>query len=190
MADNYLERKMEDYRRSSVTTRHSCSPTLYRQPKGTIAIPFEPKCIMIAGTGSDLDEKIIIQMRSAGCRVAFTCADIVRGRTLAQSTGAQHHPVDIHSPGALEKVILSATSKWGKIDTIIFTEPSDILPRILPHIPEEIKTIAVSSHAIPRLTHHLIIFNGEDQIHAGSVAAACRFLCEPANTIAEITLTF
>lgn len=98
MADNYLERKMEEHRRGPMPAyrRHVTSRGV---PPGTVSFPFPVRRILVlsAGEGTDsaaernvvaLRDSIVEALAATGCRVAFAESDIVWRNRLAQTTGA------------------------------------------------------------------------------------------------------
>lgn len=124
MADNYLERRMDDYRSGRLnkpvrTAKHNKSASAAEvQPltgqRVFIKVP--------SASASPRAIAMITLLRSAGCRVAFTDSDITAGNRLAQSTGAQCHPVDIADEVAVARSEAALKSHWGDIDiTVDFT---------------------------------------------------------------------
>lgn len=118
MADNYLEKKMDDYRRGI-----TASTPLRQQSTSTPSV-------LIIGDDNATVEKCVRRFRDLGWRTAFTDSDTVRGRDLAQQTGAQHHPIvaDITSVAKSIELILQ---RWKKLDLVILTHPDDSLNELL-----------------------------------------------------------
>lgn len=112
MADNYLERKMEEHRsRASVGARKVSRPI--------------KNSILTIDTGSDntvfvtgfecapgLCGDVVRMLRKSNCRVAFACSALNDGRALAQSSGAQHHHVD---DNGIESALKRAADFWGSL---------------------------------------------------------------------------
>lgn len=118
MADNYLERKMEDYRsgKSATTKAQRASST----PKpGTINVKFPPRRVFVTGGASGIGRAIVEAFRKANCRVAFCDIDAKAGAATAQATGAQFHPVDVRDVDALEACLERLLNAWGDIDVIV-----------------------------------------------------------------------
>lgn len=85
MADNYLEKRMDDYSRGRLgRSRSAASSSGLR----CIKIP-RAWAFVIKADGREL---LLKALREAGYRVAFTLADSSAGQTLAQSTGARFYP--------------------------------------------------------------------------------------------------
>lgn len=113
MADNFLERRMADYREgrikpSAQASRATASASLKSLP-----------AVMILGGDTSLGAKTINYFRSLGWRVAFTDPDLSRGRQTAQSSGAQHHPIDPTDTSALAQSIKLIIERWGHLDMAI-----------------------------------------------------------------------
>ena len=118
MADNYLERKMEDYR-----SRKSGVPKIKRvssMPKqGTINVKFPPRRVFVTGGASGIGRAIVEAFRKSDCRVAFCDNDTKTGMLTAQATGAQFYPVDVCDVNALEACMARILDSWGDIDVIV-----------------------------------------------------------------------
>lgn len=118
MADNYLERKMEDYRSgksgASKIKRVSTTPK-----QGTVNVKFPPRRVFVTGGASGIGRAIVEAFRKADCRVAFCDIDAKAGMLTAQATGAQFYPVDVRDVNALESCMTRILDTWGDIDVIV-----------------------------------------------------------------------
>lgn len=93
MADNYLENKMEEHRRSPA----GALPRRYSplgQRRGTASFSFGERNIIVAGceAAPELAAAVIKALGETGSHVAFLWDDISRGSRLAQSTATRHFP--------------------------------------------------------------------------------------------------
>lgn len=90
MADNYLERKMEEYRSGkSGAARRRIIPSGAVRPQ--VVVPLGEVTVLIAG----VDEALVAAFANAGAKVRFCNADdeaISLGRRLAERWGAQYFP--------------------------------------------------------------------------------------------------
>lgn len=118
MADNYLERKMEDYRAGKGNSPKSQRVSSMHKP-GTINIKFPPRRVFVTGGASGIGKAIVEAFRKADCRVAFCDIDAKAGATTAQATGAQFYPVDVCDVEALEACLARLLNAWGDIDVIV-----------------------------------------------------------------------
>ncbi len=100
MADNYLEKRMEDYRRRGARP--------FRRP--------EPDKAAFVVDG---DAATVERLRATGeWHVAFADPDVKRGRALAQRTGARHYPVDPTDADALRRAIDDTRARWPQLQVI------------------------------------------------------------------------
>ncbi|MDE6300384.1 MAG: hypothetical protein K2M19_01530 [Muribaculaceae bacterium] len=86
MADNYLERRMEDYRAG-----HNSRP-LAKTRRSAASLTFPAMRVAIIGVGSQGSVEAVRQLVATGCRVAFTVAAGQNGAHLAQNTGGRFYP--------------------------------------------------------------------------------------------------
>lgn len=114
MADDYIGKKMDDYRRAAVSmkkARKSSAPTYLR--RGYVQVPFEPITAVVVEQ-SDMAqwvEAIVGELRSIDCRVALVSPH--SRAAIAQATGCRYYP--IHADERLDEVTEAITSHWGKI---------------------------------------------------------------------------
>lgn len=111
MADNYLERRMEDYRNGKLSTMRMSSVTVKR--------PSMQLRVFIIGGDTQLGIEYVNNLRKCNWKVAFTDSDLKSGRTLAQASGAQHHPISVDKVEAITASIRKVMDLWGAIDIVI-----------------------------------------------------------------------
>lgn len=87
MADNYLEKRMEDYRSSKAG-----SPA--RRAHKTAAHRRMPGIAVGQGALSEAGRAVMAALTAQGCRVHFTDTDLREGTLAAQQTGALFIPLD------------------------------------------------------------------------------------------------
>ncbi len=115
MADNYLEKRMEEYRAGKLSSRS-------HRPIRSISLKrpsLPPLRVFVTGGACGIGRAIVRAFRDEGCYVAFCDNDLNAGRTTAQSTGAQFYPLDVTDPDALEGALDNIVSRHGDIDVII-----------------------------------------------------------------------
>lgn len=118
MADNYLERKMEEYRSGKAKQR-----VVKRTPSGakpgTINIKFPTRRVFVTGGAKGIGRAIVETFRNADCKVAFCDNDTKAGAATAQATGAKFYPVDVVDASALDVCLMRIIEEWGDIDVIV-----------------------------------------------------------------------
>lgn len=118
MADDYIGKKMEDYRRGINPTAYRRKMTPTGAKAGVWEVKFPPRRVFVEGAADgDREADAVRELRKAGCRVAFCGSDTRGGRTLAEATGAQYYPTD-DAASALRRV----ADAWGGIDVIVGRE--------------------------------------------------------------------
>lgn len=118
MADNYLERKMEEHRAGKThSVSRRLSPSGARP--GTLTVKFPPRRVFVTGGAAGIGRAIVTAFRNAGCRVAFCDTDSKAGTATAQATGAQFHPCDVTDADALTATVNRLLHDWGDIDIVI-----------------------------------------------------------------------
>lgn len=93
MADNYLENKMEEHRKSpSGVLPRRYSPLGLK--RGCASFHFGERNIVVTGCAADpeLTAAVVKALGATGSHVAFLWEDIKRGSLLAQATATRHFP--------------------------------------------------------------------------------------------------
>lgn len=121
MADNYLERRMEDYRSGklgrTVRTVNS-SHGVIGDGRGFV-VEFPPMRILVISRAlSLLALEVVKTARSVGCRVALLSDERKGGTAAAQTYGARFYPAM-----DAEKVVSDIERQWGGVDVIFSEEP-------------------------------------------------------------------
>ncbi len=116
MADNYLERRMEEYRSGKFSSRPKAVRTVSRG-EGDLVVHFPKLRVLIAGGLDAVGRAIVGAFRQVDCRVAFFDTDYRQGNLMAQSTGSKFY----HTPGhdSLARNISDILDKWGGIDVVV-----------------------------------------------------------------------
>ncbi len=119
MADNFLERRMEDYRSGKLSAHSTHHPG---RKSSTDAAPALAglRVIVTDGLSEPLTSRIVKKLLEEGCKVAFMGTDSKEGARFAQASGAQFHPVkDTASADALSAAVGYVRNRWGEVDVII-----------------------------------------------------------------------
>ena len=117
MADNFLERKFEEYQsKKGATTKKVVSSA----PKpGTFNVKFPARRVFVTGGANGIGKAIVAKFREVGCRVAFCDLDEKAGQATAEATGSQFYPVDVADADALDKCVQTILSKWEDVDILV-----------------------------------------------------------------------
>lgn len=119
MADNYLERKMEEYRSGKLAVRHSSgvkASTLHPATGYDVEAVAGKRVLVCGDCLEGMGHELVRLFRSLGCRVAFCDVDSRRGTSVAQSTGSRFYPYDYRDEAKLEAVHADLCAKWGGVD--------------------------------------------------------------------------
>jgi hypothetical protein len=119
MADNYLEKKMEEYRSGVLSRPYARRVSLTGSRPGTVSFKIDPLRVLVTDASDDVGRAVVTRLREAGCRVAFACADDKAGRALSQATGSRFYP-----ESAARDAVADLKKAWGGIDVLlIFGQP-------------------------------------------------------------------
>lgn len=109
MADNYLEKRMEDYAKGRLAGRSSS----FGRRAGAVGIKYPPQGILVVNAIGDKARVIVKAFVDVGCRVAFTASDTKFGTALAQHCGGRFYPLPLAS------VADDMQKRGEKVDTVI-----------------------------------------------------------------------
>lgn len=113
MADNYLERRMEDLRQGRIRKE------LTRKRR---RLPMEGQRVLIAYGLSEKGREMVKYYRERGAKVDFAGVDRKEGAKLAQSTGACFHPLDDYGENEWRRVKDEVIARRHGVDISIVTE--------------------------------------------------------------------
>ena len=120
MADNYLERKYEEYQAQKAAGKKSSGRSTVAGAKpGYLQVRFPRRRVFVTGGAAGIGRAIVEAFRQAGCQVAFCDIDEKLGQHTAETTGAQFYPVDVRREEALEACMDRILKAWGDIDVIV-----------------------------------------------------------------------
>lgn len=114
MADNYLERRMEELRSGRLTIKKAIPGIKPKAPR-----------VLVAGGCHGLAREKVLEFRKSGCRVSVFESDEKAGRKLAHDYGVRFHKVDIEDESALRNEMLSLLSAWRGVDVIVGTNETN-----------------------------------------------------------------
>jgi len=119
MADNYLEKRMEDYRRGRTQSQRTVGPRA-----GRLTMPYPRQCVLVDGADTPAGRAAVETFVAAGCTVVFTAAgDNAAGQRLAQALGGRYYSMP---PDGIEADMARRGESLG---AVIWTHrPDAILP--------------------------------------------------------------
>ena len=119
MADNYLEKRMEEYRagRLAPRTRVVARGGVVRREKGEFVVEFPQMRVIVLGGSVGLAEAVANAFRTVDCQVALCHVDSRSLTPFAQRHGVRYYPFD---PAVKwERVIDDVTARWGGVDVVV-----------------------------------------------------------------------
>ena len=117
MADNYLEKRIEEYRSGRLAARSRTSASM-RAPRrvNQLSLTYPPMTvIMIADTLDSLVTEAVAAFTAVGCKVAFTSTDTKGSTALAQRSGARFYPKNVY----IGDIFSDVTSRWGVPEVVV-----------------------------------------------------------------------
>lgn len=121
MADNYLERRMEDYRAGKLAPAHRSAASAGRavRREGELILKFPRLRVLVAGSAGGTGEAVVRAFREIDCRVDFLDADYTAGNALAQKSGARFYRTDLGCGEKLEENLSRVFADRGDIDVMV-----------------------------------------------------------------------
>lgn len=121
MADNYLEKKMDDYRRGNYG--YPRLSRLHHQSCRGFELRPAVDSVMVFVSLLSLRNCLIEAFVKAGCRTAFCWHDYREGQLTAQKTGSLSCTVDALSASALDEAVATVVARWGSLGLIVTDVP-------------------------------------------------------------------
>ena len=118
MADNYLEKRMEEYRAGKLASKGGKSYMLRQRKAGEFVLAFPPMSVLVLCEDAALAGRVCGCFRKADFQVAFCMADRREGTRIAQSAGCRFYPVATSDAGRLDGVVDDLTERWGAVDVV------------------------------------------------------------------------
>lgn len=117
MADNYLERRMEDLR--SGRLRPSASRPRAAVRKDTLQVSFPPRRVLVTGGAGGIGLGVVRAFLKAGCKVAVMDNDKENGDRLAREEGVRFYCLDLADSDKLEHDLADLLHAWKDLDIIV-----------------------------------------------------------------------
>ncbi len=93
MADNYLEKRMEDY----VRGRQVSAPRHAGPRPGWLNLRYPPLTVFVRNADTSAGEAVVGLFVQSGCKVVFTASGRKSGTDVARRCGGRFYPVDTPS---------------------------------------------------------------------------------------------
>ena len=114
MADNYIEKRYEQYQAAKNSMMHP-QPKSKRKSEPTGL----QKRVFITGGAHGIGKAIVKLFCQYGCKVAFCDVDEKKGMETGKETGAAFFHVDVKQEKELINCMQSLFARWGDLDIII-----------------------------------------------------------------------
>ena len=167
MADNYLEKKMEEHRRGTAARSVARRLTPVGERRGSVSFKIGELRILVDDASPETGRAIVRRLREAGCKVAFSADDERAGRSLAQSSGARFYPSSFGDSvyGDLVKI-------WGGVDMLITSGLTQIDS-------VDVKRVIVVSESseVAHAADYCINTVCTKHLTSGEIAHLCLLLC-------------
>lgn len=125
MADNYLERKMEEHRSGGGVPKKKISPVAGKRP-GELTVKFPPRRVLVTGGAEGVGRGVVEAFRNADCTVDFIDADRAEGQRTAQRSGARFIPADASDPEQLARAVELILKSRGDIDIVASADSAPV----------------------------------------------------------------
>lgn len=121
MADNYLEKRMEDYRagRLAPKSRVVVHTVAAKRNPGDFIVEFPLMRILVIGGALPLVAAMVKKFRKVDCQVALCHVDTHTMTPLAQKEGCRYYPFDPTDDTKRNRVVDDLSARWGGVDVVI-----------------------------------------------------------------------
>ena len=138
MADNYLERRMEDLRTGRINNT-STSPVKPR--KGCLQIPFPSRRVLVTCGCHGIGLATVRAFLKSGCKVAVFDCDEEAGRSLYTNEGVRFYHIDLSDVDATERAMDDLFKAWRDIDIIVSNAGMSEFKSITESTPDDFQKI-------------------------------------------------
>lgn len=119
MADNYLERKMEELHSGKLRQGSGAAKQSAGRKGGVLQVAFPPRRVLVTGGANGIGLAIVREYLKAGCKVAVFDIDKDRGEALAHNEGIRFYHVDLADSSAVERAFANLLDAWRDVDIIV-----------------------------------------------------------------------
>lgn len=108
MADNYLEKRMEDYRSGLL------------KKKRDVKTRFSNKSAVVYGRSLEEIDSKLLELRAEEYRVAFCCPYALSAVKFAQRHGCRYYPFNPSDSSKRDMVMEDVVKRWGEADVVLY----------------------------------------------------------------------
>lgn len=128
MADNYLEKRMEEYRAGKLAPKRQIVHVPVSKKSGDFCLSFDCLNVIVLGGFFALASAVVEAFRKVDCRVALCHASEKECRVLAQRSGCRYYPFDPCDEERRDYVVDDLEARWGGVDVIVDLRSVDDCP--------------------------------------------------------------
>lgn len=119
MADNYLEKRMEDYRAGKLAPKRQVVHVPVAKKSGDFCLSFDSMNVIVLGGCFELASAVVEAFRKVDCRVALCHTDEKNCRGLSQRSGCRYYPFDPCDEERRDYMVDDVEARWGGVDVVI-----------------------------------------------------------------------
>ncbi len=120
MADNYLEKRMEEYRAGRLANKSKVVvKSVAKGRPGDVVVNFPSLRVLLLGGPVGLISRISGMFRMAGSKVAFCHGDRKKCTPVAQANGSRYYPYDMADFSKVDLIIDDLSDRWNGFDVVI-----------------------------------------------------------------------
>lgn len=119
MADNYLEKRMEELRSGRLSHSASSRSAAQGPRAGYLNVKYPPRRVLVTGGASGIGLATVRSFLRAGCKVAVIDSDEEQGRRLAREEGVRFYHLDLADSEALSRAMQNIFAAWHDLDIIV-----------------------------------------------------------------------
>ncbi len=119
MADNFLEKRMEDLRSGKLQNQSISRISNPSGSNGYIRFRFPPKRVLVTGGANGIGLAVTRAFLKTGCKVAVMDIDKENGEKLAHNEGIRFYHVDLSNREMLENALDNLFASWKDLDIVV-----------------------------------------------------------------------
>lgn len=172
MADNYLEKRMDDYRNGRLSSSRKTSKlTPSGNPSGRVSFQLAVSRVFVAMENVQLRYAISRAYAEAGCKVAFCGIDRAVGTEMAQRHGMMFCPVSEMNAEMVNRMLSLVCERWhgvellltdmpylhtADVSTMLIVASNDTFPELTKLYAEDFSSIVYSFPDVTGLPENLV----------------------------------